>query len=958
MTKHDAPTSARLIARRRPRTAAQLGRLMLWLRRPTALLAVGALASTGLVLGWAVQPAQAATVTLDATANYDCETLYAVGSNAATTVNLAAGDTSASLTRLYGRASGDTHSFNTMALGRSPVDHGGDGKLHAYHWAWDGASNGGTGQVSVLDIADGANQGTTFTVPNNPGATGWSGGEVNQLTGEIYFSGREDTYITVAGANQTTGTGGDFRMLRFDPVSKAAVQSGALIPNTPTDILNRNDSHVASDMAVDAEGNIYLVVGESTKRLIRVVPGETGNWRYSIVTTLQWSGTANNFNSTDVWGMGFLNGALYAVTYANNLFKIDPISGVVVRVQAGMSLPNNVGDLMDVATCQTAPVVRGVVYNDSNGDGQVSSTEGVAPGQTVELYDADENLLGTRTTDGAGGYSFILNRTDVAFYVRVVQPVIDSRHAVQSWASGSQSVNQVAARCLEGAGPVDQTVDGICRGNRADRIDPSRSLAGSVLNDALIVTKVQVNTSSEVAVASFGLTTAASHGDAPDSFGTLVNSGGPSHLAGPAVRQVWLGDLVGVQSNGEPSTAADSHTADDGVTVLLNGAYRPLADAILVAGQTYQFKVVTAGPAVSQGKLSAWFSRLNSAGTTETTFANPGVLTNVPTTSNDYDFSWQVPDGVQPAGGLQATYSRFRVAVTDLTGPVDTASSLPAAGSVAANTQPWVIFGEVEDYRAYQATTAVRLSVKTNQYAAGPFSFSFSNTIATAPSATSDSLTTTAGDTAVPSAIGHAVANPGSPVTISQTNAPSGWGIVSGSCTKDGSQVVAITSGTSIEIPANATAGGEIACQLTYGKRASGSQSELTASTGSRTANGSDQHTVTATVKSADGSPLAGETVSFTASAGANLSATTCQTDTSGQCSITVTATAAGSYEISATVPGAAGTAEALTNSPVTVVYSAGQPDPGHGSVQISTGPKTANGSDAYTVTVRLRDAS
>src|SRR5450830_577333 len=137
--------------------------------------------------------------------------------------------------------------------------------------------------------------------------------------------------------------------------------------------------------------------------------------------------------------------------------------------------------------------------------------------------------------------------------------------------------------------------------------------------------------------------------------------------------------------------------------------------------------------------------------------------------------------------------------------------------------------------------------------------------------------------------------------------------------------------------------------------------SSVAISAGPKIANGSDAYTLTATAKDADGNltPSSATTFNFSApGAGAALSAASCTTATSGgsagTCSVTLTATTAGSYSVTATL---GGTNVGGTN-PVTGTFTAGSVTAAGSSVAISSGPKIANGSDAYTLTVAAKDAN
>ena len=82
--------------------------------------------------------------------------------------------------------------------------------------------------------------------------------------------------------------------------------------------------------------------------------------------------------------------------------------------------------------------------------------------------------------------------------------------------------------------------------------------------------------------------------------------------------------------------------------------------------------------------------------------------------------------------------------------------------------------------------------------------------------------------------------------------------------------------------------------------------------------------TVTAVVNDGSDQPVEHAVVSFSASAGVSfVGGASCVTDADGRCAVTVTSTKAGSYQVGATIPDAAGVPKALSASPVGVVFTA-----------------------------------
>lgn len=152
---------------------------------------------------------------------------------------------------------------STIALGPNPWN----GKLTMYGWRY----NSSTATRPVAYIEDGATQAYRLThlIPNpGSGNSSYSGGEVNQKTGEVYLSGFNGLSITDAG----------YRLAVFNPLTGTLEESGRLQAGPGESIAS--NGRVGSDMAIDAEGNFYLVVGNSnasnTRYLVKVERGSAG----------------------------------------------------------------------------------------------------------------------------------------------------------------------------------------------------------------------------------------------------------------------------------------------------------------------------------------------------------------------------------------------------------------------------------------------------------------------------------------------------------------------------------------------------------------------------------------------------------------------------------------------------------------------------------------------------------
>jgi len=90
--------------------------------------------------------------------------------------------------------------------------------------------------------------------------------------------------------------------------------------------------------------------------------------------------------------------------------------------------------------------------------------------------------------------------------------------------------------------------------------------------------------------------------------------------------------------------------------------------------------------------------------------------------------------------------------------------------------------------------------------------------------------------------------------------------------------------------------------------------STLAITTNSQLANGSAQDVAQVTLHDAANVPVPNTNVSFTVAAGANLVSSSCFTDGSGQCTVAITSSAAGSYAVNVTAPIALGPQNATFN--------------------------------------------
>ncbi|GHT41036.1 hypothetical protein FACS189437_07450 [Bacteroidia bacterium] len=583
---------------------------------------------------------------------------------------------------------------STLAVGPYyPSGTFGDGNpvLVAYFWGY--ADNGVTIRRVIPDPVGGNSSIQTFTVSNAGGvpAPAWSGGEVNQLTGEIYFSG----YYTATIQN-------DFRLGVYNPYTGEFKNSGKLVPKTSAETISGN---VYSDMAIDADGNAYIMVqGSSVNQaiLIRVEIGANGTgWKYSRVRTFTHASLGA---ATSSWGMAFLHGKLY-VSIGANILEINTLtSNVVNKGSAGATY-------LDLAAAQTAVVIKGTVYNDLDGDGVISQDEKnitasgspTMAGDTIEVYDSNKIYKGFTTTNSGGEYFLLLDESNTDYYVRLKHPRINGIKSVQTWASAGTVTNvhsnyTVTAYSHDTNGNViEKTTGGACSGARSafDNNDPNTNN----LDDAMIYSKIHLGYNI-TGVVDFGITAMSDLGDAPyqSTFaGETTGAAAPVHLT--YGKQLYLGNDVttdNLDGKTTPATGADDPT-DDGVWVVLEGKNIALPDTVLEAGEIYTIKVKTSGPKRTTGYLNVFTSCPNS-GTINVANMNTAFQTGFKVASNlqstntndTITFTYTVPAGI-PQGRNQS-YMRFRFSnVQDLNA---TGNPDPSV----ADTW-WAISGEVEDYR-------------------------------------------------------------------------------------------------------------------------------------------------------------------------------------------------------------------------------------------------------------------
>ncbi|MDR1213261.1 MAG: Ig-like domain-containing protein, partial [Propionibacteriaceae bacterium] len=875
-----------------------------------------------------------------------------------------------------------------------------------YIWAWDdydgtvtgGSKPSGSDWITIEAFTTTETRSHAFWIPTPSRASGvplstdyWSGGEVIQKTGEIFFSGGECAHIS-----------SNYRMMIIDP-STADYRtttnyraSGVLQPANPSDnfwgsttalVCNGNGT-VASDLALDGYGNAYIMVqgtapvgnqwrptdltGNNARRiyLVRVTPGpHNSGWKYNVVqmlsaapgassdvTTFTGSSAGNDNSSLgNVYGMAFLNGQLY-FNRSSDLFRVDPMSGLVNHV------PQNNNDNMsftpfDLASGQTAYVVAGAVFNDANANGARDEGELGLASQTLALYNRAPSgawsLAGVRQTDGSGDYSFITSG-EGDYIVRLVRPKVDGVNAIQTYASSGLLLpqpltqNRVEAQCYDSASGSSQplTVSGPCAGNLTPPFSEAwNSTLGSSLDPALtpIYSSVHLESPDEIPAVDFGVTAAGSYGDSAKGPATVA-AAAPGHLNGVGP-SLYLGASAGVYAG--PATDGAAHNAtDDGLYLQTYGSARlPFNNGVYVAGRTYtSLRAQVSGDLAADPRtaVKAWLAEQSNPWSAAAAWA-PSVSAGV--AAGDLVL------------GTTVGQSSLRLQVS--TSPISAPTNSDGQYMTIApdGSQPWASNGEIEDY-VYRLAAAVYRPAATATGGSGSFQID-GQTLAAAGADPVFGVGQGI-DTAVPKVV---------PIVLPSAD----WRVSSAQLfdTETGQLISTLpyqaSTATTGSVTMSGVDGRDLTLQVNFAKAPDPDRSQLELDR-STTQVGTDI-TATVTVRAADGTALAGIEVGFAVASAdlvlhdsAGQPASDCVTDGQGQCSILLTSDVADVYSdgLSATIVPVSSPVD-VSGSPATVTFEAGSGEPGHSELVVTpagplvVGTATAN---RYTATATVRDGS
>lgn len=393
----------------------------------------------------------------------------------------------------YERAIHDTspvgHKMSTMAVG----PYGGS-KSKNPPSMWYDTWNNQSKKQTWIQLESGTLKRTEHVINWPINARYRDGAEMNQATGEIYFTADTATHFGIK-ARCNTGQCGLYgteyaAFAIWNPVSGHLAWNTGLKPlgeDLGKDIQSwakgTDGWAIATDLATDASGDMYVLArhyrnplsGTARTRetahvkLVKIIiPRDklgkpiTKDWEYTVVQDFGIVQEVSHSTAFNIFGMVFFNGLLYA-SYENGggLFVFNPLDGTYRK---GAKPPHN---MFDMAAGQLAPIIKGTVYNDTKAFANMSDFRPLA-GVTVEILKNGVHV-GQVVTDQDGSYNFMVDSiSDTNYSIIVKNPRINGYLAQQTWASADHdSVNPTTAHC----GTQKRTTSGICRDNKPIRSD-------------------------------------------------------------------------------------------------------------------------------------------------------------------------------------------------------------------------------------------------------------------------------------------------------------------------------------------------------------------------------------------------------------------------------------------------------------------------------------------------------
>lgn len=208
-----------------------------------------------------------------------------------------------------------------------------------------------------------------------------------------------------------------------------------------------------------------------------------------------------------------------------------------------------------------------------------------------------------------------------------------------------------------------------------DAVIQAQSYARFRFSDTGITSPTDIAMTGEVEDYSVSIAVLSDLGDAPDSYGTTVLSGGAQHIVNPAI-PLYFGACVDTEADGQPTINADGD--DLGAGIGTSGACASINededgvtfDDMIIACDTANITVT----ASQTGLLNAWID-FNGDGDFDVA---DQIATNVPLVAGANPISVNVPCDAVPQS---TSYARFRISQAGNDGPTGLAQT-----------------GEIEDY--------------------------------------------------------------------------------------------------------------------------------------------------------------------------------------------------------------------------------------------------------------------
>ncbi|MCL2785362.1 MAG: Ig-like domain-containing protein, partial [Propionibacteriaceae bacterium] len=895
------------------------------------------------------------------------------------------------------------YQFSSQAMARiGGMEKNPDGPLTVYFWsyvqqAYNGPASCPINHTPIVRVTSGEKEIEWSCMPTmgTPGATGFTptlgtggatGGEADQYTGNLYIVRDTASFIdNQSDTSAAASTNPGWIFMVWNPETGAYSLSGSIQPGdwyqgrttVPQERLSAYREagstvnarpYVASDIALDGDGNVYTYAGllasstaSANMSIIRMEParnsaGDIVNgtpenpWRYYVVSKITKNPAYPNeywAAADSIYGLAFLNGQMllggYTTVYPGpnsripatggagptgitRMVKLDPMSSTGTLV---WSIENDqvsaVDAARDNASPQTAQVIRGTLYHDLNGDGVIDrSTDAGIPNQTIALYSSSGKLLSTQPTDSMGNYSFIVSgKPGLSYYVRPVQVQTQPEgstgwvNATQTWAAGSQETattsggtsmtNTAEVMCanLPTGSTISYTGETCLGALPVGSPDPAVGARSEISDPATWLNYAQVTLNTSQYVPTADFGFT-SIGSYGDAAAGPTAAGIPAHVNWP-VKDLWLGTNAGHYTG--PATNNSHTSTDDGVYIDTADGLIPLDGTVLAATRTYDMTAYVSGSAAQSAYVAGWTTGAGNNIWTQTPkwtpTITPGADPDTAVATGDFQF--------QTSGSLATTQTvqmRVDVSKSEVTQPTNVNGEYYP---LSTGTISWVTTGEIEDYSFTIANTVWRPAVHTT---GGTGDFTVAGQSFTGVGPTIE--------------FGTAQGTAASQVTTTAL-VPPGWMILGVKAKntftgEDHNQALTwqMTNATTASISVGVGLGEDVTIEVLYSEDPDVVKSTLTLDTDSAPAG--ETITATATIVNPDEIPLTGITVHFSnLSSDVELSESSCVTNSVGKCSIEVTSTKAGIYpdELSAQVLVAGALAD-IHDSPATLRFTPG----------------------------------